>query len=147
MKRCSRCKEEKDESQFQRNRSAKDGLQDQCKQCRRLLDRRTYLNRTPEQTEAYRERERLVIARYNELAYEYLLDYPCVDCGERDPVVLEFDHVGDKRFDVANLIQSSRSWQAILAEIEKCEVRCANCHRRVTAQRLGRWRYIRHLEN
>ena len=147
MKRCSRCKEEKDESQFQRNRATGDGLQDRCKQCRKLTDRRTYLNRTPEKTAAYRERERLTVARNNELAYSYLLAHPCVDCGESDPVVLEFDHVGVKRFDVADLIQSSRSWQTILAEIEKCEVRCANCHRRVTAQRFGRWRYIRHLEN
>jgi len=38
---------------------------------------------------------------------------------------------------VSYLIASNRSWKYILKEIEKCEVRCANCHRRRTAQQLG----------
>jgi hypothetical protein len=33
-----------------------------------------------------------------------------------------------------------RAWDRILAKIEKCEVVCANCRRRRTAQRRGSWR-------
>jgi hypothetical protein len=56
--------------------------------------------------------------------------------GEADPVVLEFDHLGDKSFSIgAKLVQFK--WQRILDEIEKCEVVCANCHRRRTARRRG----------
>lgn len=77
------------------------------------------------------------------LLYEYLCEHPCVDCGERDPVVLELDHVrGDKRDNIANLIRSGRSWEPIRAEIAKCEVRCANCHRRATARRNGTWKKL-----
>jgi hypothetical protein len=52
----------------------------------------------------------------------------CVDCGyNTHPEALEFDHVGtDKRF------MLSRQWHSLeelKAEIEKCEVVCANCHR------------------
>jgi hypothetical protein len=36
------------------------------------------------------------------------------------------------------MIQSGYSIAKIKEEIEKCEVRCANCHRKVTAQR-GNW--------
>ena len=63
-----------------------------------------------------------------------------MDCGESDSVVLEFDHVtGDKRSSIANYVRSGRSWNLIVNEVQKCEVRCANCHRRVTAQRNGNW--------
>ena len=66
---------------------------------------------------------------------------PCVDCGEGDPVVLEFDHLRDKRFSIGQELVR-RSWRSILAEIEKCEVVCANCHRRRTARRRGSMRAV-----
>jgi hypothetical protein len=67
----------------------------------------------------------------------YLATHPCVDCGEADPVVLEFDHVrGEKRMDVGRMATSVGVGLVTLqAEIDKCEVRCANCHRRKTHQR------------
>ena len=65
----------------------------------------------------------------------YLESHPCVDCGEPDIIVLEFDHVrGTKRNNIANMVRRY-SLEAIIAEIAKCEVRCANCHRRVTHKR------------
>ena len=66
----------------------------------------------------------------------YFSNHPCIDCGECDPVVLDFDHVrGEKIKDVSYLVNSGcRLWR-IKAEIEKCDVRCANCHRRVTIKR------------
>jgi hypothetical protein len=67
--------------------------------------------------------------------YEYLRDHPCVDCGETDPLLLEFDHVGDKRSGVMDLAWGEYSLASIEAEIARCEVRCCNCHRRKTAQR------------
>ena len=67
---------------------------------------------------------------------EYLLTHPCVDCGVTDLVVLEFDHVrGVKVGDVSALVTSGYPWTKIEAEIAKCDVRCANCHRRVTVER------------
>lgn len=70
---------------------------------------------------------------------EYLKTHPCVGfegpCpyGERDPVVLEFDHVrGKKSFEVGTGKNGAYGLERLKAEIEKCEVRCANCHRRKT---------------
>lgn len=64
----------------------------------------------------------------------------CVDCGERDPVVLDFDHVGPKRRTIAQLTPVA-SLQRLKEEIAQCEVRCCNCHRMVTyARRGGTWR-------
>lgn len=57
----------------------------------------------------------------------------CVDCGEKDFRVLDFDHVRGKSFTIGS---SPRKAIAVLyAEIDRCEVRCANCHRRMTYER------------
>jgi hypothetical protein len=74
----------------------------------------------------------------------YLKEHPCVDCGEIDPVVLQFDHVIDgKKRDVTGL--TALSIDSILAEIKKCEVVCANDHARRTARRANtiRWKLNR----
>ncbi len=75
-------------------------------------------------------------AERTELLLEYFAEHPCVDCGEPDPIVLEFDHLRDKRFNIGAKL-ATHPWPAILAEIEKCDVVCANCHRRRTARRRG----------
>ena len=61
---------------------------------------------------------------------KYCEIHPCVDCGEKDIVVLEFDHVRGKKLFVIGSIRIDKPWEAILTEVEKCDVRCANCHRR-----------------
>ena len=65
--------------------------------------------------------------------------HPCVDCGESDIVVLEFDHLRDKTANVSYLI-STGEIPRIKEEIAKCEVVCANCHRRRTSERGGWYR-------
>src|SRR2546425_9347598 len=71
---------------------------------------------------------------------EYLRGHPCVDCGEMDIVVLEFDHRDreTKRGYVTQLAMH-RPWPLVRQEIEKCDVRCANCHRLRTAVQFN-WR-------
>ena len=65
------------------------------------------------------------------------LERGCVDCGYREhPAALDFDHVGD---DKTLLVSSCKSRAQADAEIAKCEVRCANCHRVKTWER--RWGY------
>jgi len=57
-------------------------------------------------------------------------DKPCVDCGVKYPFyVMQFDHT-DPSQKVANVnrLVANRSMKKALAEIEKCEVVCANCH-------------------
>lgn len=67
----------------------------------------------------------------------YLAAHPCVDCGEDDPIVLEFDHRGDKLFNVGEAARLGYGVPRIMAEIAKCDVRCANCHRRKTYAERG----------
>jgi hypothetical protein len=71
----------------------------------------------------------------------YLAEHPCIDCGESDIVVLDFDHREDKSFGITNLMQFAQRAR-IAAEIAKCDVRCANCHGRKTAAEFGYWRSL-----
>jgi hypothetical protein len=70
---------------------------------------------------------------------DYLREHPCADCAASDPVVLEFDHIGQKTASISDLISVTATIRVIDAEIDQCEVVCANCHRRRTAARAG-WR-------
>lgn len=55
----------------------------------------------------------------------------CANCGENHPAVLDFHHRGDQTKDLAvsQAINNGWSKDRILAEIEKCDVLCSNCHR------------------
>ena len=85
------------------------------------------------------KRERL--RERTELLLAYFEANPCRDCGETDPVVLEFDHLRDKLFNIGGRLAYYK-WESILEEIAKCDVVCANCHRRRTAWRQGSIRAI-----
>lgn len=112
-----------------------------CRPCARANSKAHYEANKPK----YFERNRRTKAKLVDDRMNYLLGYfaehPCVDCGETDPAVLDFDHVRGKEFLVTREL-INKSWPMILAEIEKCEVRCANCHRRVTARRAGYLRLV-----
>jgi hypothetical protein len=60
----------------------------------------------------------------------------CVDCGITNHIVLDFDHLRDKKYNISRMIHDGFSWAAIKKEIAKCEVVCANCHRVRTHIRL-----------
>jgi hypothetical protein len=57
---------------------------------------------------------------------------PCADCGRTyPPYVMDFDHRGEKVTIVSKLPEHG-SVAKLLAEIAKCDVVCANCHRERT---------------
>ena len=76
--------------------------------------------------------------RVAEFIEEYKRARSCVDCGfsGRDfPYVLDFDHVDNsavKKFNIGSWSHTVLSIEAIKREIEKCELVCANCHRKRT---------------
>lgn len=77
---------------------------------------------------------------YSAKAAAIKLERGCTDCGYRGhPDALEFDHLPGvvKVGNVSALIRLGYSWAKIEAEIAKCEVVCANCHRIRTRTRLG----------
>jgi hypothetical protein len=75
---------------------------------------------------------------------EYFKTRTCVDCPVVDPDVLTFDHVrGEKKSEVSKLVSDGYSWKTIWAEIQKCVVRCWNCHMKRTFRRRRALTYLR----
>ncbi|MBV9172862.1 MAG: hypothetical protein JOZ81_22600 [Chloroflexi bacterium] len=98
--------------------------------------------------ELHMQRVLKVNRRRRELGKDYvdfLKRVPCADCGVKyPPYVMDFDHVrGEKQINLSRLRNSRLGWAKLIAEVEKCEVVCANCHRMRTRLRKEGWRSIR----
>ena len=137
-KRCTSCHLVLPVSDFNLRRSAADGRQARCRACAREW----YVANKAEHVLRVRARNARVRAENQQHLGAYLLEHPCVDCGESDVRVLDFDHEAGhvKKNDIAALVAGCGRWSDIEAEIEKCSVRCANCHRRATSERAQDWR-------
>lgn len=133
MKECPRCKEITND--FAKNKNKKDGLQIYCRSCVKEINA-DYYKRTPEKNSSRVAATNRMRQEAKEFVCEYLRTHPCVDCGETDIIVLEFDHVrGVKLKPISKMVSNGYGLVAIQKEIDKCEVRCANDHRRATARR------------
>jgi hypothetical protein len=132
-KTCSRCRRSLAIEAFNRLR---DGRQSYCRDCFRAYFReRGDLHRAQVRATAPQRRR-----RSRAVVLSLLAAAECEDCGMRDVTVLEFDHVGAKRAAVATLVGQAASRRALLEEVARCDVVCANCHRRRTAVRAGWFR-------
>lgn len=136
---CRECRQDKAATEFGfRNRAA--GVQHTlCRDCKRAYDRRHYHKHIDEYKQRGAVQSKLVRNELLRKIDEYLREHPCVDCGEADPLVFDFDHREQitKRHSISNMRGLCYSWERILEEIAKCDVRCANCHRRRTARQCG----------
>ncbi|MEI8175097.1 MAG: hypothetical protein WCG28_04060, partial [bacterium] len=109
-----------------------------CKLCTRLFVKNHYnKNKKYYLEKTHRRNSKLKLELLSYLR-QYFLKNPCVDCHESDIAVLEFDHIGKipKFKAVSSLMGHRYPLEKIKEEIKKCEVRCANCHRRKTAKEL-----------
>lgn len=130
---CPRCEQELPLTAFNRFR---DGHQGWCRECfREYFRKRGDLHRQQSGDARRRRREEAwaFIRRYRET-------HPCLDCGQEDPDLLEFDHIGIKKRAISDLVRDAASLKVIKAELKECQVVCANCHRRRTAKQSGSWR-------
>ena len=138
MKRCSTCQHTKPLSDFNVRRGAPDGRQARCRDCCKAW--------YAANSEGHKVNVAARNARLRTVARQWVADYllanPCVDCGEADVRCLDFDHRPgeEKAKEIAKLVMEAVSVRRIQAEIAKCDVRCANCHRQRTAERGGFWR-------
>ncbi len=136
-KRCYSCKKNKPLSAFPVNQKRADGHGTMCKVCKKSYNVAYYAKTKDRHNPARIERLRRARIDAREAVCAYLRDHPCLDCGESDIVVLDFDHQGDKTAEINAMIHAGRPWPEILAEVQKCEVVCSNDHRRRTARAFG----------
>ena len=143
-KRCGKCRRKKDIEEFAISRSKPDGRQSWCKPCKKKVDKAYYAKHGSRMRGQIKESKKKAQVRNQNYVLEFLRQHPCTDCGETDPIVLDFDHVrGEKLEHVSVMVQSGFSLEALKAEIKKCKIRCANCHRRRTARMNGNWKILR----
>jgi protein-arginine kinase activator protein McsA len=135
QKYCGTCKKDKDVVEFNKNKAKSDGLSTICRKCSNEHAKKYYIDHHKKMKNQINICKSNRVIENRKKLYSYLLTHPCIDCQENDPIVLEFDHVrGTKKEIVSKLVNQGFSWEVILNEIKKCEVRCANCHRRKTAK-------------
>ena len=112
-----------------------------------------YLSKAKEYRTKYPERMAATRYLHTVQVRDYLRSMkeqvPCADCGQYFPhYVMEFDHVNGNRTRrgrnnngcISSLL--SQRWSVVLSELAKCEVVCANCHRKRTWSKLyasGDW--------
>lgn len=139
MKTCTKCSEIKLESDYFVRDKSTGRLHAQCKVCYKEHRKSYSAKHYREYGDAYRERAKLRRARIRRALQNQLIDYmkdkSCSVCNEADIRVLEFDHL-DRRtkfFSIARAITDGLEWSKILDEMEKCQVLCANCHKKRTS--------------
>lgn len=131
MIKCCRCGKEKSEEEFRIRSSSSTGRQSACKECAKAYDKQ-WLKEHPKKSKKWiaraNERRRETRIWFN----EYKKTLRCCICGESHPGVLDFHHKDpiekDKTVSDA-VVQWGR--ERILKEVAKCDILCANCHRKL----------------
>lgn len=146
IKRCSKCKIDKDWSLFYKQSKSKDGLQSRCKECAngsrwkngRFRDeghKQAVLKSNRQSYQKHRE-SYVVQAGKRNAAYKMkgiiYLGSKCMKCGISHPAVLQFHHrePENKSFNVSTALcaPTKYPWEIMKTELDKCDLICSNCH-------------------
>jgi hypothetical protein len=141
MSICNHCGVDKDPEEFNWRYKSLGIRHPTCRDCQHGHNKKYFEGDAKERHLAQVKDRKLAV---RELAREYVLDYlsthPCESCGETDPRVLEFHHKYSKEYPVSVMINGGYPIHKIEAEIAKCIVLCANCHRKLTMDERGWFR-------
>lgn len=127
-KECTKCGISKTLEEFPNKRATKASV---CKACQRLLMQSHYRSNA----QYYKDKAKAV----QDSLRDYVIkakQVPCADCGKQfHYCAMDFDHLRDKEFTIAKM-HTGGSLRRVIAEIAKCEVVCAVCHRIRTFNRM-----------
>lgn len=133
IKECRLCDIPQPLSNFRRSRN-KSGVTSYCKPCEDQYKLEWHLKRR---------------VQIKEWIYNHLKSNPCVDCGDRDVLSLDFDHVrgAQKRYNIAHAFMlTGMTVKKLETEVAKCDVRCGKCHRIRTHMASKSWKYRMAIE-
>ena len=141
MKKCNHCHKVKDEEEYNWRYKALGIRHPTCRDCQHQHNKKYFEGDAKErhlQQVQERKHEARNVAR--EYVWDYLTRHPCTQCGEADPVVLEFHHIGEKYMAVSQMVGGGYPVETIQAEIDRCVVLCGNCHKKLTMKDRGWFR-------
>lgn len=132
MKTCRICNEEKGSDEYYTKST-------RCKSCHKEYNRTHYETNKQYYVDKAKKRDEKVKEENKAKLLVYLRSHNCIDCGSDDLEVLEFDHRDPsmKTYSVGAML--GFNWDTIQNEIDKCDVRCRNCHIRKTRRQFGWW--------
>lgn len=128
-KRCGSCKRRKSLTSFHRKG---DGHRDRCKWCAAEYHRKHYeANKAQYIANAKKNRKSF------KAEMDTFKDLPCSDCGNKyPPWVMDWDHRdGETKLSNVSRLGATKWRKAVIEEIAKCDLVCANCHRQRTHDR------------
>lgn len=126
---CHTCKTFKNIDCFATNKTKKNGVNTECKECRKIYIQKHY----QENKQYYKDKTKRRVEELREWLKEFKSNLKCEKCGEDHPACIDFHHKDemDKEFDVSKAICKGFTKERILEEIAKCIVVCSNCHRKI----------------
>lgn len=129
MKKCPRCLIEKPDADFAWKNRAAGRLANYCRPCQAIY-RAAHHSANGETQRANVRARKLGIVQHIQTVRE---GASCTRCGEDHPATLDFHHrdASEKEIGIAQLVNMGWSVARIDAEIAKCDVLCANCHRKL----------------
>ena len=133
MEICNSCGLPKEEEEFNWRFKALGMRAKTCRECKKDQQHTWYMDHQEQEKERVRRRRVKAREDAREYIYQYKLTNPCENCGETDPVILDFHHVRGKGANIPALVADGTSLKRIKAEINLCIILCSNCRRKLTA--------------
>jgi hypothetical protein len=126
-KQCMKCKKYKELSEYNKNKSRKDGLQTCCRECSNIYSKVLY----PKYKQRIMDRNKVNRQKYNDVIRDYKVSKGCSFCNENHPACLEFHHLDPsvKEYNIGDKM-GELGLDTLFKEIDKCIVLCSNCHRK-----------------
>lgn len=126
-KQCSKCKSDLLLSEYNYKDKGSKKLQSACKSCVSQAKKASYEKNKQHYVNKASEYEKSL----KTIAREHKAKCGCAKCGEMDPVCLDFHHPNDDKEDNVCTLTRKGNKTKLLAEMDKCIVLCANCHRKL----------------
>lgn len=89
-----------------------------------------YLENKESVVESFRNHRPQYKERNRQFIRELKGSQPCKDCEQIYPwYIMDYDHLRDKKLNLAHMCNRAYSLKSIKEEIAKCDLVCSNCHR------------------
>lgn len=137
---CSKCQTEKPIEEFRLRNRFTQRRQSYCNDCGSEMGKAWYERNKDYQKANAKKHTTVYRDTIREYLWNYLLSHPCAECGESDPIVLEFHHLHSKDMAISEMVTRITSVGKLEEELKKTQVLCSNCHRRLTAKERGWFR-------